>query len=183
MDRNSNYIGTHLVMDITSYDREALKDEGKVSTYLAQLIKLADMTCLVSPQVFKFPFDGEYKRFLEKLREEGTMSPLIEERLSILDYNKTEGSGVTGIAVLAESHTAIHTFPEKDDPFMSVCLYSCKSFDADTIMDYTNRYWNVKANNFVVMERYIGKPQVIRQGSSKFSKSNGIVELVKNLIK
>jgi S-adenosylmethionine/arginine decarboxylase-like enzyme len=140
MDKESNYIGTHLVMDITTHNKEDLKDEGKVSHYLTELIRLADMTCLVNPQTFTFPFDNEYKRFLEKLREEGTISPLIQERLDILDYNKTEGSGVTGIAVLAESHTAIHTFPEKKDPFMSVCLYSCKSYDEEAIIKIHERF-------------------------------------------
>ena len=165
MDRKSNYIGTHLVMDITTYESEPLRDEGKVSNYLSELIRLADMTCLVHPQVFKFPYDNEYKKFLEKLREEGTTSPLIEERLGILDYNETEGSGVTGIAVLAESHTAIHTFPEKKDPFMSVCLYSCKWYDANEIIKYTNNYWNVKTNYTVTMNRYLGRPQEIETGS------------------
>ena len=79
----------------------------------------------------------------------------------ILDYNKNEGSGVTGIAVLAESHTAIHTFPEKKDPFMSICLYSCKSYDEESIIKYTNKYWDVKENHIVIMHRYIGKPQEI----------------------
>lgn len=161
MNKNSDYIGTHLVMDVTSYDADLLRDEGKASKYLTELIKLADMTCLVQPQVFKFPYDNEYKRFLEKLREEGTMSPLIRERLEILDYNKNEGSGVTGIAVLAESHTAIHTFPEKKEPFMSICLYSCKSYDEEAIISYTNKYWDVKENHIVIMHRYIGKPQEI----------------------
>lgn len=161
MNKESNYIGTHLVMDITSYDGEAMKDEGMVSSYLAELIKMADMTCLVQPQVFKFPYDNEYKKFLEKLREEGTTSPLIEERLEILDYNEHEGSGCTGIAVLCESHAAIHTFPEKKDPFMSVCLYSCKWYDASKIIKFTNKYWKVKENHTVVMNRYVGRPQEI----------------------
>lgn len=170
MNRNSDYIGTHLVMDITSYNGEAMKDEGKVSRYLSELIKLADMTCLVSPQVFKFPFDNEYKKFLEKLREEGTTSPLIEERLGILDYNESEGSGVTGFAVLCESHAAIHTFPEKKDPFMSVCLYSCKWYDSEEIVKFTNKYWDVKENNIVVMQRYVGKPQEITTQQCKLPK-------------
>lgn len=161
MEREKDYIGTHLVMDITSYDAEGMRDEGKVSRYLSELIRLADMTCLVAPQTFKFPYDNEYKKFLERLREEGTSSPLIEEKLAILDYNETEGSGVTGIAVLCESHAAIHTFPEKEDPFMSVCLYSCKWYDADAIVDFTSSYWKVKENHIVVMNRYIGKPQSI----------------------
>ena len=170
MDRNSNYIGTHLVMDITSYNANLLRDEGKVSNYLSELIRLADMTCLVSPQVFKFPYDNEYKKFLEKLREEGTTSPLIDERLNILDYNETEGSGVTGICVLCESHAAIHTFPEKKDPFMSVCLYSCKSYDEEEIIKYTNKYWEVKENNAVIMHRYVGKPQEITTHQFKLPK-------------
>ena len=170
MDRESDYIGTHLVMDITSYDADLLRDEGKVSRYLSKLIEMADMTCLVSPQVFKFPYDNEYKKFLERLREEGTTSPLIEERLSILDYNKTEGSGVTGICVLAESHAAIHTFPEKKDPFMSVCLYSCKSYDEEAIINYTNKYWDIKENNAVIMHRYVGKSQEITKQQYKLPK-------------
>lgn len=177
MDRDSNYIGTHLVMDVTSYERDLFRDEGKVNTFLTDLIKLADMTCLVAPQTFKFPFDNEYKKFLEKLRAEGTTSPLIEERLAMLDYNETEGSGVTGIVVLCESHAAVHTFPEKKDPFMSVCLYSCKWFDAKNIIEYTNHYWDVKENNFVIMDRYVGEPQRIVQDSIKLNPK--VVKLVK----
>lgn len=169
MNKDSNYIGTHLVMDITSWDREALRNEGKVSRYLTELIKLADMTCLVAPQTFKFPFDNEYKKLLEKLRAEGTTSPIIEERLKMLDYNETEGSGVTGIAVLCESHAAIHTFPEKEDPFMSVCLYSCKWFDANDIITYSNLYWKVKENHYVIMDRHIGEPQHLIQDCLKLS--------------
>ena len=179
MDRDSNYIGTHLVMDVTSYDRESLKDEGKVSRYVSKLIELADMTCLVAPQVFKFPFDSEYKKFLERLREEGTRSPLIDERLDILDFNETEGSGVTGFGVLAESHVAIHTFPEKQDPFASICLYSCKSFDTSKIIDYTNSYWEVKDNHIVIMERHIGLPQEVTQKEVHLKPKSKVLELVK----
>lgn len=162
MNKNGNYIGTHLMMDITSYNRELLKDEGLVSKYVSKLIELADMTCLVAPQTFKFPFSNEYTNFLRKLREEGTVSPLIQERLDILDFNEREGSGVTGFGILAESHVAIHTFPEKDEPFMSVCLYSCKWFDAQKIIDYTNKYWQVHLNNLMVVDRFVGEPQKVR---------------------
>ena len=179
MDRESNYIGTHLVMDITSYNRDLLRDEGKVSRFISELIKLADMTCLVAPQTFKFPFDSEYKTFLEKLREEGTFSPLIDERLELLDYNETEGSGVTGFGILCESHVAVHTFPEKHDPFMSVCLYSCKSFDADKIIEYANEYWRVKDNYVVIMQRHVGLPQQLEQRELHLKRNSKVVELIK----
>ena len=179
MDRDNDYIGTHLVMDITTYDREPMKDEGKVSTYLSDLIKLADMTCLVHPQVFKFPYDNEYKKFLEKLREEGTTSPLIEERLRVLEENEKGNSGITGFAVLCESHVAIHTFPEKEDPFMSVCLYSCKWYDANEIIKHTNEFWDVKTNYVAVMNRYLGRPQEITTGSYKLKKKEKALTLIK----
>ena len=179
MKRDTNYIGTHLVMDITTYNRDSLKDEGLVSRYISDLIKLADMTCLVAPQIFKFPFDNEYKTFLEKLRKEGTSSPLIEERLAILDYNETEGSGVTGFGVLAESHVAVHTFPEKEDPFMSVCLYSCKWYNAENIISYTNKYWEVKDNHIVVMQRHVGLPQQIEQKEVHLKRNSKVISLVK----
>lgn len=165
MNRESNYIGTHLMMDITSYNGELLKNMGFVSQYIYELIKLADMTCLIPPQVFKFPYDNEYTNFLRKLKQEGTISPLIQERLNILDYNDEEGSGVTGIAVLCESHVAVHTFPEKNDPFLSVCLYSCKSFDANKIIEYTNKFWDIKTNNLMVVDRFVGEPQKVRTES------------------
>lgn len=179
MIKDKNYIGTHLVMDITTYSSEPMRDEGKVSSYLTDLIKLADMTCLVHPQVFKFPYDNEYKKFLEKLREEGTTSPLIEEKLDMLDYNETEGSGITGFAVLCESHAAIHTFPEKEDPFMSVCLYSCKWYDASKIIAHTNKYWDVKENHYVIINRYLGRPQEIIQDSITLGKRNKILSLIR----
>ena len=94
---------------------------------------------------------------------------LKEERLKMLDYNETFGSGITGIAVLSESHTAVHTFPEKEDPFMSVCLYSCKWFDANDIITYSNMYWKVKENHYVIMDRHIGEPQHIVQDCLKLS--------------
>lgn len=174
MDAKSNYIGTHLMMDITSYSREILRSEGTVSKYLSDLIRLADMTCLVAPQTFKFPFDNEYTNFLRKLREEGTLSPIIEERLKILDYNEREGSGITGFAVLCESHVAVHTFPEKEEPFLSVCLYSCKSFDADEIIKYTNDYWDVHLNNLMVVNRFVGYPQQVRTESYDLISHRGI---------
>ena len=121
-------------------------------------------------QVFKFPYDNEYKKFLEKLREEGTISPLIQERLHVLEENEKGNSGITGFAVLCESHTAIHTFPEKEDPFMSVCLYSCKWYDANEIINFTNSYWDVKTNYAVTMNRYLGRPQEIETNSFKIPK-------------
>ena len=67
-------------------------------------------------------------------------------------------------------HAAIHTFPEKKDPFLSVCLYSCKSYDEENIIKYSNKYWDVKTNNIVIMHRHVGKPQELTQRTVKVPK-------------
>ena len=54
----------------------------------------------------------------------------------VVDYkdNKGKESGVTGFVVIAESHIAIHTYPEKN--FFSADIFSCKEFDYFKAIDY-----------------------------------------------
>jgi S-adenosylmethionine decarboxylase len=47
---------------------------------------------------------------------------------------KPEDWGLSGFVLIAESHVSIHTFPEKN--FVSVDIFSCKSFDADLASAY-----------------------------------------------
>ncbi len=44
------------------------------------------------------------------------------------NFHQFESGGATGVVLLAESHLAVHTWPEKD--FVSVDLYVC-NFNAD----------------------------------------------------
>lgn len=163
MIKEDNYIGTHICFDIIVRDKKVLLDTGITERYLNGLVDEAEMTCLIPAQVFNFPYANEHIRFLEKLREEGTSSPIIEEALQRYDYNKTAGSGNSGIVVLSESHAASHGFPEKEEPFLSICLYSCKPFDVERIIKYTSEYWNTKRMDIVVITRFIGRPQKVSQ--------------------
>jgi len=47
---------------------------------------------------------------------------------------KPEDWGISGFVLIAESHISIHTFPEKQ--FVSVDLFSSRSFDAGFATDY-----------------------------------------------
>jgi S-adenosylmethionine decarboxylase len=44
-----------------------------------------------------------------------------------------EDWGLSGIVIIAESHLAIHTFPDKG--FVTVDIFSCKDFDVKTAVD------------------------------------------------
>ena len=43
-------------------------------------------------------------------------------------------SGVSGLVVIAESHIAIHTFPELD--YFTMDIFSCKNFDHEKAIEY-----------------------------------------------
>ena len=49
----------------------------------------------------------------------------------------------------------------------------------DEIINYTNEFWDVKDNHYVVMNRYLGRPQEINRGSITLGKKNKILSLIK----
>jgi S-adenosylmethionine decarboxylase len=75
-----------------------LDDVELIRSVLDRLPDEMEMTKIMPPQVFRYGGDG------------------------------SEETGVTGVVIIAESHIAIHTFPEKG--FVSVDVFSCKDFDA-----------------------------------------------------
>ncbi len=168
MNRDERYIGTHIVIDMVSKNADLLREEGTAHAFLNKVIDLAEMTCLVAPKVFKFPYASEHIRFLEKLEKEGTRSPVIDEAISMMNYNKTEGSGVTGFTILCESHACLHSFPEKDEPFISICLYSCKPYDEKKIIEYASKHFDAKRMDIIILNRFIGRPQELQQLSLEF---------------
>ena len=81
---------------------------------------IGDLTgCRCDPQLL---LDGE--RFRAKCLE------MVESSgLTTMDatFHQFDGSGFTGTVVLAESHLAIHTWPERDGATLDVyvCNYTC----------------------------------------------------------
>ncbi|HWG85105.1 MAG TPA: adenosylmethionine decarboxylase [Deinococcales bacterium] len=63
---------------------------------------------------------------LDRLPEEMEMTKIMPPQ--VFRYGEgTDESGVTGVVIIAESHIAIHTFPDRG--FLSVDVFSCKDFD------------------------------------------------------
>ena len=92
MKENStvSLFGQHLMLDISSCNKETLSDYNLVFKLLHELPQLLDMHALIQPYVF--PYSG------------------------LIPQDK----GVTGILIIAESHATIHTFSEKDYVFIDV---------------------------------------------------------------
>jgi len=77
---------------------------------------------------------GMVRRALEELPGLIGMKKIAEP--VVVEYKSPDlgESGVTGFVVVAESHIAIHTYPEKK--FLSADVFSCKEFDYVRAVEY-----------------------------------------------
>ena len=89
----------HLTIDGFGGDRERLGSESLVRSLLDTYPAEINMTKISEPFVFRYV--GE----------------------------KAEDWGVSGFVLIAESHIAIHTFPDRG--YVWVDIFSCKEFEAD----------------------------------------------------
>src|SRR5690348_9129247 len=60
-------------------------------------------------------------------------------------------SGVSGLVVIAESHIAIHTFPELD--YFTMDIFSCRNFDHETAIAYIKEALEVQEMDRVLLQR------------------------------
>ncbi|MBI2996128.1 MAG: S-adenosylmethionine decarboxylase [Candidatus Melainabacteria bacterium] len=97
--------GPHLLLEAYGSPREKLIDVGKISGLLDILPEKLEMTKIMPPYVFKY--DGG---------------------------NIKEDWGISGVVLIAESHIALHTFPEKE--FFTLDIFSCKDFDVRFAVDF-----------------------------------------------
>ena len=111
--------GPHLTMDMYGCDKRKLSSVQVVSQFLDGLPAKIGMTKIIPPYVF------EYRGI------------------------KPEDWGVSGVVLIAESHIAIHTYPEKN--YASFDVFSCNEFDADLVAKIVVEMFGAKTyerNNF-----------------------------------
>ena len=97
--------GPHLLLEAYGSPKEKLSNIGKISEFLDIFPEKLEMTKIMPPYVFKY--DG------------GTVK---------------EDWGISGVVLIAESHIALHTFPEKE--FFTLDIFSCKDFDVRLAVDF-----------------------------------------------
>lgn len=96
--------GPHLMIDGYHANAQKLDDLDLIRGVLDDLPAHMDMTKVMAPHVQRY----------------GGLIPA--------------DSGVTGVVIVAESHIAIHTFPQRG--FLSVDVFSCKEFDVQRALTY-----------------------------------------------
>ena len=106
-DQFTKAFGLHLTADAYECDRTALNNLGLIYGFLETTPDIIGMTKIMPPYAFRYiPPPGK----------------------------PPEDWGISGFVLIAESHIAIHTFP--DQGFLTLDIFSCKSFDHALALRY-----------------------------------------------
>jgi S-adenosylmethionine decarboxylase len=123
----------HLTIDGFGGDRERLSSEALVHSLLDRFPAEINMTKISSPHVQLYV--GE----------------------------KPEDWGVSGFVIIAESHIALHTFPERG--YVWVDIFSCKAFEAPEAVDIVVREFGLTHIKTDVHERGLEYPHLASQAT------------------
>jgi len=113
--------GPHLMLDMRGCDPDKLWDYRLVFDVLHQLPNEIGMTRITQPYVF--PYSGV----------------------------EPADAGITGVAIIAESHISIHTFPLKRFAFTDV--FSCKPFDCKRAREYLVKKFRAEHHEHWLIDR------------------------------
>jgi S-adenosylmethionine decarboxylase len=123
----------HLTIDGFGGDRELLSSEALVRSLLDRYPGEINMTKIAPPFVYRYVGD------------------------------KPEDWGVSGFVLIAESHIAIHTFPERG--YVWVDVFSCKAFEAEGAIDTVSDAFHLSGAKIQKLERGLEYPHSITEAT------------------
>lgn len=166
--KRDDFVGRHLIIDATTFNRRNLTSTDTVFTLLEALARNLDMTLVLPPVVFRYPFaNDEITAFCDDIEVELTakakaiatsdrpvdlsLAPVRVMR-EFLRKRQLEESGVTGISLWAESHAAIHTWDE--DNYYAFDAFSCKDFRPKDALRLLLSHFDTEVLNCVNLMRF-----------------------------
>jgi S-adenosylmethionine decarboxylase len=121
----------HVIVDGFGGDPEQLADENVVRAVLDQYPDEMGMTKIAPPTVVRYR------------------------------GSKPEDWGVSGFVMIAESHIALHTFPERR--LIWADIFSCKDFDAAPVVDDMRRRFGLREMQVNILRRGLEAPPAAGQ--------------------
>ena len=166
--KRDDFVGRHLIVDASTFNRRNLTSTDTVFTLLEALARNLDMTLVLPPIVFRYPFaNDEISAFCDDIEVEVTakaramassdkpidlsLTPVRIMR-EFLRKRQMEESGVTGISMWAESHAAIHTWDE--DNYYAFDAFSCKDFRPRDALRLLLSHFDTEVLNCVNLLRF-----------------------------
>ena len=123
----------HLTIDGFGGDRERLSSEPLVRSLLDRYPGEISMTKITDPFVYRYV------------------------------GAKEEDWGVSGFVLIAESHIAIHTFPDRG--YVWVDVFSCKEFETEGATDAIVDAFHLSHIKTQVLERGLEYPHSVREAT------------------
>ena len=71
--------------------------------------------------------------------------------------------GISGFVIIAESHIAVHTYPNKG--FLVMDIFSCKDFDIDAARDHIKEVFKIKRMDHRLLGRGADYPKDIEKAA------------------
>jgi S-adenosylmethionine/arginine decarboxylase-like enzyme len=71
--------------------------------------------------------------------------------------------GVTGVVGLTTSHASFHSWHGAERPFMTMDLYSCRHFEAQTVIDHLAEF-GAEECRYMVIDRNEGRNEIVESG-------------------
>jgi S-adenosylmethionine decarboxylase len=167
--KRGDFVGRHLIIDASTSNRRNLTSTDTVFTLLEALARNLDMTLVLPPIVFRYPFaNGELSSFCDDIEVEltakardmaaGVIRPVdlslapVRIMREFLRKRQMEDSGVTGVSMWAESHAAIHTWDE--DNYYAFDAFSCKDFRPKDALRLLLSHFDTEVLNCVNLLRF-----------------------------
>jgi len=97
------------------------------------------------------------RRFLDEFPQKMHMTKVTPPYVFRYEGAIPQESGISGIVIIAESHISIHTFPAKR--YVSVDIFSCKSFDVDEAIQGLVEYFKLINFQRQVFDRGVEYPK------------------------
>jgi S-adenosylmethionine decarboxylase len=167
--KKDDFVGRHLIVDASTYNRRNLTSTDTVFALLEALARNLDMTLLLPPIVCRYPFaNDELSTFCDDIELElarkmkelatGNDKPIdlsltpVRIMREFLRRRQMEESGVTGMSIWAESHAAIHTWDE--DNYYAFDAFSCKDFRLKDALRLLLTHFDTEMLNCVNLLRF-----------------------------
>ena len=108
--------GKHLLVEVITTNPKELPDKILIKKVFEEIVRAVNITPVLPPTIYQFPTKPESPKHIL--------------------------GGLTAFYIIAESHLAIHTWPENN--YLAFDLFSCKDFDEKIVVTIIKNNFSVK---------------------------------------
>ncbi|NMB92024.1 MAG: adenosylmethionine decarboxylase [Parcubacteria group bacterium] len=110
------HYGKHLLVEVITKNPKELTNKKLIKKVFEQIVKAVKITPVLQPVIYQFPNKPNMPKNIK--------------------------GGLTAFYIIAESHLAIHTWPENN--YFAFDLFSCKNFSEKVVIQIIKNNFSIK---------------------------------------